>query len=371
MTETMTRSPLGQRAKPGLILSIGRIVGTGDRTHPERLDYFRAKDGPYLEKFAAVFGEKPTEIPIAIPDNDFGHVLDVRWKAYGSSGRGQGGYLKCLGATNFADLALAGDLEAMNGPTGATAWKQDGTKSEIELSGPADPLIEKGGLKLYTTFRFWVPDVLGVGSWGEIATTSRVSTDNLFSTLAGMYRSLRGQWKGLPLVLYLQPATARPVVDGKRISSRYWAIAVRSPLSVIELVEQHKQLESIQERAPLALPPVDHEDIGRDEELAGLYERESTASAAIRDSVAGLPAPPDEPVRTREEPSASDRPDDALLNRIAARAADVGTDAAQLLLLGAFGVEDFTLLPADRAQAYLDGLERLPDDGGEGEVVSE
>lgn len=357
MTDTAVRqrAPLGQRAKPGLVLSIGRIIERAGKTYPERLDHFRVKPGPYAARFTEVFGDKPTEIRIAVAD-DLTKVLDVRFKAYGSSGAGKGGYLKALGQSNYIERAIEGDLSAVNAPEKLTVWSKDGKKGEIEISGPDDPIVIQHRLKVVTVFRFWIPEVLGIGDFAEIATTSEVSTHNLYRALRQQWEMLRGQWVGLPLVLYLQPATARPVVDGKRISSQYWALAVRTPLSVSEFIDQQHALSSVQTRR--ALPPVSHDDLGRDEEVAGLWG-EHPQAAAIRASVDGLPQAPDEPLRTREEASAGDRPDDALLNRVAVLRGEVGDAAANGLLVAAFGRDDVRQLTAGEAAAYADGLERM------------
>lgn len=365
------RAPLGQRAKPGLVLSIG-VLPEG-ANHPTKLDYFRAKPGPYADKFHAAFGDAPREVPIAIPD-DLPHVLDIRWKAYagGAAGKRDGGYLRALGQTNYVDRAIGGDVDAMNAAETLTVWKPDGTKGEVEIAGPDDPLVARVGLKVYTTFRFWVPDVLGVGSWAEIATTSEVSTHNLFRVLRDQWRAFSGRWVGLPLILYLQESRARPVVNGKRITSKFWALAVRTPLTVSEFVEQRAALAPIQTRA--ALPPVAHDDTDRDGELSEALWGEHPVAAQMRQQAADLPTPGDEPLRTREEASVVDLPDDALLNRIASLRGDVGADAADQLLYGAFGKRDVAQLDAATAAAYAEGLARLRRDDVdeqplEGEVV--
>lgn len=355
--EARTRAPLGQRAKPGLQLSIGRIVERGDRSHPEKLDHFRCKPGPYADKFTEVFGDKPTEIRIAVAD-DLPAVLDIRWKSYagGAAGKKEGGYLRALGQSNYVDRALTGDSTAVNGPETLTVWAKDGRKGEVEISGPGDEIVARFGLKVYTTFRFWIPEVLGLGAFAEIATTSEVSTHNLFRALEQQWRMLRGRWIGLPLVLYLQPATARPVVGGKRITSKYWALAVRTPLSVAEFLDQQQALAPVQVRQ--ALPPVAHDDLGRDDEVSGLFG-EHPAAALIRETVDQLPHAEDEPLRTREEPTAADRPDDALLNRIATLRSTVEDAAADALLVAAFGREHVEQLTAGEAAMYANGLERM------------
>jgi hypothetical protein len=368
-----TKAPLGQRAKPALQLSIG-IVKPGAK-HPEKLDYFRAKPGPYSARFHEVFGDKPTEVRIQVPD-DLPNALSIAWKAYGKSKDGQSSYLKALGKSNYVERALTGDTDVMNGPEKLTVWQQDGRKGEVEISGPTDPIVAQTGLKLYTTFRFWCDEVIGVGSWGEIATTGEVSTHNLFRVLFDQWRRLHGQWVGLPLVMYLQEMTMRPTLTddagvSKRISSKGWAIAVRTPLSVLAFKEQLAELASIQTRA--ALPPVAHDSVERDLELSpGLWNGESDDARVLREQVAGLPTAPDEPLRTREEASSVSRADDATANRIAMLRLELGT-SADSLLVGAFGVEDPAQLTAETAAAYLSGLERLheQESGVDEEVVDE
>lgn len=362
------KAPLGQRARPALVLSIG-VVEAG-KQHPTKLDHFRPKPGPYADKFHDVFGDTPTEIDIAIPD-DLPATLDMRWKAYGKSQAGNS-YLKALGQSNYVERAITGDLAAMNGPETLTVWSKDGKKGEVEISGPDDTFVAQNGMKLYTTFRFWIPSVLGVGSWAEIATTGEVSTHNLFDVLHRQWRQLKGQWVGLPLIMYLQPITMRPTVEGKRISSKAWAIAVRTPLSVDEFVDQMRALAPIQDRK--ALPPVAHDSADRDLELTpALFEHPATTR--MRDELGGLPTPADEPLRTRQEANASDAPDDATVNRIATLRLELG-DVADSLLVGAYGVDDPGQLDAAQARAYVVGLERLHEqraaaEADAGEVVEE
>ena len=355
MTETVTRkrSPLGTRAKPGLILSIGQKA---DKGHPVKLDYFRAKPGPFTDRFAEVFGKQPKEIRVCPPSNVFGDMIDIRWKAFAGGGpsKPDGGYLKALGRTNYAEVALAGDRERMSGEETLDGWNQDGTKGEFKITGPDDPMVAKLKLKVTTTLRFLVPEVLGVGAWAEISTGSEQSTHSLYRTLAQIYRATQGQWFGLDLVLYLQEARSRPVVDGKQITSKFWMIAVRSPYSVVEFIEQRRAIAEIQ--APAPLPALDHGAIEREEELhPGLWE---TGEDRVRATVAQLPVGSRETVRTREEPSAVDRPDDALLNRIATLRAEVGLEAADTMLLGSFGCE-VEQMNAGEAAAYAAGLERI------------
>lgn len=345
------KAPLGQRARPALVLSIG-IVEAG-KNHPTKLDHFRAKPGPYAAKFAEIFGDAPTEIDVAVPD-DFAATLDIRWKAYGKS-QGGNSYLKALGHSNYVERAITGDASAVNGPETLTVWSKEGKKGEVEISGPDDVFVAKTGLKIYTTFRFWMPSVLGLGSWAEVATTGEVSTHNLFSVLHQQWRRLQGQWVGLPLILYLQPITMRPTVEGKRISSKGWALAVRTPLTVDEFVEQMKALAPIQDRK--ALPPVAHDNADRDFEISAPLFGDAR-SEAMREQLEGLPTPPDEPLRTRQEPMAADVADDATVNRIATLRLELG-DVADSLLVGAYGVEDPDQLDGPQARAYVQGLERL------------
>lgn len=355
MTEQAVRrrSPMGVRAKPGLVLSIGmKAEGHG---HPTKLDYFRAKPGPFTDRFYEVFGERPKEVRICPPSNDFGDMIDCRWKAFAGGGPNKaGGYLKALGDTNFAVAALNGDREKLSGPETLQGWNSDGSKVSVTITGPDDPVVAKFGMKVTTTLRFLVPEVLGVGAWAEISTGSEQSTHSLYRTLAQLYRATRGRWFGLDLILYLQEARSRPVVDGKQITSRFWMLAVRSPYSVVEFIEQRRAVAEIQ--SPPPLPELDHGSVEREEELhSALW---GGGEERVRQTVAQLPPAPDEPVRTREEPSAVDRPDDALMNRIATLRTEVGAEAADSLLLGSFGRE-VEQLSAGEAAAYAAGLERI------------
>ena len=348
---------LGARAKPALVLSIGEKVP--GQSHPRKLDHFRPKPGPFAAKFHEVFGDAPTEIRICPPSNNFGDMLDIRWKAFAGGGPSNpdGGYLKALGRTNFAEQGLAGNVNAISGPDECDGWNLDGTSGAFALSGPGDDVIAKLGMKIYTVARFLVPEVLGVGAWAEISSTSAQTRDSLFTTLGRIYRQTSGQWFGVELVLYMQPAKARPIVDGKRITSKFWSLAIRSPYSIAELLAARDSLASIQ--APSRLPALDHGNVDRDLEVSpALWTPPAQPGDDIRQAIADLPPARDEPLRTRDEPSSVERPDDATMNRIAALRQEVGADAADLLLTGAFGVA-VDQLTARTAAAYLAGLERI------------
>lgn len=372
MSTSARRAELGVRAKPALVLSIGEKVE--GQNHPRKLDHFRAKPGPFADKFHAVFGDKPTEIRICPPSNNFGDCLDLRWKAFAGGGPNSpdGGWLKALGRTNFAEEGLRGNVEAINGPETCDGWNKDGTSGVFTIDGPGDVSVVKFGMKIYTVARFLIPEVLGVGAWAEISSTSAQTRDSLFTTLGRIYRQTSGQWFGVELILYMQPAKARPMVDGKRITSRFWSLAVRSPYSIAELIAARDSLASIQ--APAQLPALDHGNVERDLEISpALWTPPAQPGDDIRQAIADLPPARDEPLRTREEPSSVGRPDDATLNRIAALRQEVGADAADLLLTGAFGVE-VEQLTAQTAGAYLAGLERIAEQSAEpvvGEVVIE
>jgi len=366
------KAELGVRAKAGLVLSIGEKVP--GENFPKKLDHFRAKPGPFADKFHSVFGDAPTEIRICPPSNNFGDCLDIRWKAFAGGGPSNpsGGYLKALGRTNFAEAGLGGRPESINGPETLDGWNKDGTSGAFDITGPDDPQIAKLGAKVYCVCRFLVPDVLGVGAWAEISSTSAQTRDSLFTTLGRIYRQLDGQWFGIELVLYMQPAKARPIVDGKRMTSKFWSLAVRSPYSIAELIAARSDLASIQ--APSRLPALDHGSIDRDLEVSpALWGEGARPGDDIRRKVAELPPAKDEPMRTRDEPSSVDRPDDATTNRIAMLREEVGAEAADLLLTGAFGVE-LHQLTAKTGAAYVSGLERIAEQAAEpvvGEVVIE
>ena len=170
--QTTQRAGLGVRAKPGLVLTIGEKVP--GENHPRKLDHFRPKPGPYANRFTEVFGEAPTEIRICPPSNRFGDMLDIRWKAFAGGGprNPTGGYLKVLGRRNFAELGMAGDVAAIHGPEECDGWNTDGTQGPLRITGPEDPAVAKFGMKVYTVLRFLVPDVLGLGAWAEISSTS-------------------------------------------------------------------------------------------------------------------------------------------------------------------------------------------------------
>lgn len=370
MTPVKQQAELGVRAKPALVLSIGEKVA--GQNHPRKLDHFRPKPGAFSDRFHEVFGDTPTEIRICPPSNNFGDMLDIRWKAFAGGGPSNpdGGYLKALGRTNFAEAGLRGRPEAINGPDVCDGWNLDGTSGAFDMVGPGDDHVAKLGMKVYTVVRFLVPEVLGVGAWAEISSTSAQTRDQLFQTLGRIYRQTSGQWFGIDLILYMQAAKARPVVDGKRITSKFWSLAIRSPYSIAELIAARDSLASIQ--APSGLPALDHGNVERDLEISpALWGPPAQPGDDIRQTIASLPPAKDEPLRTRDEPSSVERPADDVLNRIAALRQEVGVDAADLLLTGAFGVE-VEQLTAKTAGAYLAGLERIAEQSAEpvvGEIV--
>lgn len=92
----------------------------------------------------------------------------------------------------------------------------------------------------------------------------------------------------------------------------------------------------------------------------GIYTADELEDArdhgAIEASLSSLPLPEDEDVRTREEPTAFQRPSDALLNRIAALETRADEHTRRVLLEGAFGVTRADQLSEAQAEQYAAAL---------------
>ena len=315
--ELPTRGPgraLGLRAKPALRLALGyRDEAKGGA--PTKTDHFIPKRGAKGEhdraadKFQAVYGERPRAIRILLPSS-LGQALTIQHKAWGSAGDDEGGVLKAIGRTNFA---LEGTL---GGPDVLTVWNPDGTVDELEISGVDDPEAQALGVDLYTTFRFALPDVLGIGAFAEVTSKGQETTDNLWLKLRELYGAFGAR---VPFVvqpqLVLRPASGRPLVqtkDGpKRIRSSFFALDLYMPESFDQMFER------LRERAALlpdgsaqtalygpetrALGPASHPD---KDEAAAVDDAADAGDQAPADraaAVAGAPpadgptfAPPDD-----------------------------------------------------------------------------
>jgi len=245
--------------KPALRLALG-YRDEAKRGAPVKVDHFIAKKGANNEysraaaKFTEVYGETAKAIEIRLP-SEFGHALDIRYKAFAGAAGGEGGVMVAKGDTNFALHDWVG------GPDTLTVWKQDGSVEEIQTAGvdaitgePLDDVAAELGLELYTTLRFGIPSVLGYGSFCEITTKGKVSTDTLWLKLRGWYNTFgpRTSWVVRP-TLCVRPATARPVVtmkDGskKRIKSDIFVLDVvlsETEDDLLGRLREHAQLTSM------------------------------------------------------------------------------------------------------------------------------
>lgn len=250
--------PLGVRVKPALRLAIG-YRDEAKRGAPTKVDYFIPKLGAEGEfaraaaKFTETYGEKPKHIDIRLPD-ELPIALDIRYRAFAGGGdNGDGGVMVAKGETNFAPYDWVG------GPDVLTVWRQDGTVEEVETLGvdaitgePLDKVARELGLTLYTTFRFGIPTVLGYGSFCEITSKGKATTDSLWLKLRGWYSTFgpRTSWVVRP-TLYVRPASARPVVKTKegmkRIKTRIYVLDLVLSESEDELLgrlREHAQLTS-------------------------------------------------------------------------------------------------------------------------------
>jgi hypothetical protein len=219
---------------------------------PVKTDYFIAKIGQQgihhkaATKFHEVYGEKPRAIDILLPST-LGQALDVRYKAFRGDGSDEGGVLVAIGQTNFA-------LDGYVGADTITVFDQDGTVREVEIDGLDDPFVAEFGLELYTTFRFQIPKVLGVGTFAEVASKGKETTDNLWLKLRELYDLFgpRVTFAVRPQLI-LRPARARPVVQTKdgprRITSTFFALDLYVPESfeemLVRLAEFNRQLPAL------------------------------------------------------------------------------------------------------------------------------
>ncbi len=206
-----------------------------DRGPGRPIDYFRAKvgdDGSHAaaaKKFHAVYGEKPRAIDILLPP-EITTALHVEHIAWGSGG------MKARGHTNFATVGTLG------GPDTLTVWNEDGTVDEIEITDVDDPAAKALEVSLYTTFQFYIPDVLGAASLCAITSKGQKTTDNLFAKLVELYGYFGSRVTFIVKPkLVLRPATGRPTVidketkKPKRIKSSFYALDLYVPESFDEM----------------------------------------------------------------------------------------------------------------------------------------
>lgn len=324
------------RPQVGLMLSIGEPPTQG-RNYPKKLDHFRAKPGSEgqfdfaVHKFEDAY---PTEesrkrIEIAFISNSLVDVLDIRLKAWGTSG------LRAIGQTNFAlcpEKMLAFDDTL-------TAFPEDRPDAiEYQLKGPDDPIIDRVGLKLYGVLRFAIPPVTGLTTLAEISTTSKRTMGNWLAGITQAQTLAAGQLAGIPFVLAVRPARTRffDAKKGKRSTSTFYEVVLEAQHSIdefMELVQTRRAQMQLGTAPRLELPAVRHDDAERDRELAPALWPD--AADRLQDAQPDL----DERAQVRDEPVTA-RPDDARLNRLAHLEQQVGAEATLAVLRGVFGVDN-------------------------------
>lgn len=390
----MTTTDLAVSEKASIRLPIGLAVSTG-APKPERgpgrpINHFRFKEGD-LEQYAAaaakameVYGAEPKELDdVLLFSNDVHDVLDIRIKAWGSSGA------RIIGKTNFAALADkdaylhaidawddeilfypldAAEVEKARGKEAADAWR--GEPLESKLTGPDDPRIKRFEMSVEATFRFGLPRVLGLGKVVLYGTKSARNRDNLRDALWFSHEAFRGQMIGIHFRLAVRPRKTRYFDEKKkaRITGSGYEVVLDTPWTLAEAMQAMVEMrESLGSGQRLELTAGD--GFFADDERRAQIEEEARILSAGRE----LPQPTDEDVRTREEPSAIERLDDAQLNRLANLSRQYDGDLS-VYLLGAFGVsslEELTPGQADQAELAIGRLidassERIED--GEYEV---
>lgn len=229
--------PLGLRSEPALRLAMG-YRDEQRRGAPVKTDYFIpkvAEDGSHAAaaaKFTKVYGDKPRAIDILLPP-EITTALHVEHIAWGTGG------MKARGRTNFATVGTLG------GPDVLTVWNEDGSVDEVEIENVEDPKAKALEVGLYTTFQFYIPEVLGAASLCAITSKGQKTTDNLFAKLIELYGYFGSRVTFIVKPkLVLRPATGRPVVPDretgkpKRIKSSFFALDLYVPESFDEMFDR-------------------------------------------------------------------------------------------------------------------------------------
>jgi hypothetical protein len=354
------------RPQVGLMLSIGEPP-VGARNYPKKLDHFRPKPGTEnqyadaVAKFEQAFPGEPKRLDIVFVSNNIDDALDIRLKAWGTSG------LRAIGQTNYAlcpERMLAFDDTLVTFPDNKPG------SYLYELQGPDDPVIEKTGLKLYAVLRFALPAVTGLTTLAEISTTSKRSMLNLLAGIQQLQALSGGQLAALPLVLGVRAARTRYFDEAKkkRSTSTFYELIIETPLSIDEFFTQVQLRRAQMAGGPqLALPPVKHDDAERDREIApALWNND--AERQVLSVADGLGVPNGEEPQTRDEPETVEMITGAQLNRISALLEEYDGDT-RALLYGAFGVDEAEKLTEGQAVMYEQSLRRLVEDQAASEVL--
>lgn len=306
---------LGVKDRPSMRLALG-YRDPEKRGAPVKTDYFVAPDGPEgryaraAAKFRDVYGDKPRAIEILLFP-ELHRALDVRYKAWASSGEG-GGVLKAWGDTNQAMLGEMGVPDTLN------VFTDGGTIDQVEITGPDDPVCvelgiadpKSGRMMIETRFRFNIPKVLGFGSWCEITTKSAQSTDSLFAKLVQLYGVFGSAVQiAVEPVLVLVPATGRAQVVNRQSGEVRWqktsfyALDLRTSETVDEMFQRLSQRNALLPggaRAALygngrpaaaALPPAGGDEYPYTDFADDADDAEPVEGVIVEQSPAAAPAP--------------------------------------------------------------------------------
>lgn len=241
---------LGVRVKP--IIRLGMGVKHPEKGYPIKTDYLTVRgDDRAVAKFYAEYGEKPKAVEILLP-SELDIALTIQYRAFKGAAGGEGGTLVAVGHTNFALRDYCGGADVL------TVFSQDGTVNEVETAGldantrePLDEIANDVGIELYTTFRAGLPSVLGFGSYFEISSKGKESTDNLWAKLRELYGLFGSRITfAVKPQLVLRPSTARPVVvdketkKPKRTTTTIYALDIVVPETIDEMIDRLRDRQS-------------------------------------------------------------------------------------------------------------------------------
>jgi hypothetical protein len=220
-----------------LRLGIKDVARSGNE-FPKEIDYFRCDPDPHinpeerkkiLEKFAAVYGDRPTVLSnVFFPNDDKSFVIPhpIEWWAQGKNG---------------AKLMCQGDgVEAtrLNIETGD--WQ---TRHCNQVAECAEWNAGKCGLK--ARLRIFIPNVTVSGYW-QVDTSSQYGVGNILDVVNHMM-TMFGQLTSIPLVLSREP---EPITfEGK--TTTHYILHLRAPNLDLQ------EFRTLVSRNQLSLPPAD------------------------------------------------------------------------------------------------------------------
>lgn len=243
--------PLGVKVRPVLRLALGYRDDQRNGA-PVKTDYFvpRAENENVVARFTGKYGDKPKSVRILLPA-DLNDALDIRYVAFKGASGGEGGNLVAIGQTNFALR------DYMGGPDTVTVWNQDGTVDELTIDGPDDPQLSERDvtLELRTRLRFGIPDVLGFGSFAEVQTGGKESTDSLWLKVRELYAIFGSRvTMAVEPLLVLKPSTMRaPKFEGRGRNAKQvgwqktavYVVDVVVPESIEEMIERLRERQQV------------------------------------------------------------------------------------------------------------------------------